>query len=129
MTVRNMTEFNGYIIGHDTSDFLMLFFDTGFKNFYEDFKNRVRYYDGIYDNILKDPKNVRSDWAKLYYKNELYNLEKSILDYYNENIFSKKSYWTMLNFPIYIIKNDWWYIIKDDEFIMEKTFIVSKFNC
>ena len=111
---------NGYVMGHDTPSHLILYFDTGFEEeFYPEFYRRCQYRPdpgeyNVYRSLLIDPFTASSSYLNRYSKDGNYALDDCIKE------FSKccNMYWDKIYFPIYIIKDGWWHIIKDDNFLM-----------
>lgn len=109
------------MFGKDEDNYLILCFDGHFEDgFYVGFNRQLEHNNKLYISLLQDydEKNykVYTNYSRCYVKNENYNLEDCIKDfiiYKKRRVFDK--------FPIYILKNDYWYIIEDEEFILKPT--------
>ena len=109
-----------HFFAKDESDRLFVFCDGFDVDFYEGFQEQLthnEFYKYILTNDLNGMKRYDSFFI-LYEKNDDYNLEDCINNAYdrfrnNNRIFNK--------FPIHVLKNEYWYAIKDDDMIMEPT--------
>lgn len=105
------------LFGRDNPESLILCWDGGSvfedNGFYIAFNKLNR--NNMYQHFLMNKYYSNSNHFKIYQKNDDYNLEDCIVD------FLIKVNKPDINFPYYILKNDYWYIIKNNEFILEFT--------
>ena len=108
------------VFGCDMPTHLLLYFDTNLR---DDFYTEVHKRNfGAYKKLLYKPDSLlhSNEGCLMVFKKDYdYNFEDCLRIYCNKFL---KTWWRVdcIHFPIYIIKDEWFYIIEDDSFLMRK---------